>query len=476
MSSSDHKNTPADTLRTALLAKDKEARTKRAAFVEASSKEPPRRNDLLPLLHLVDRDPRALKAPLRNVRALEPAHVKEVANSIAVLGFVVPVVIDGTDNVLDGLVRVEAAKLHGLTSIPCVVANHLTPHERRLLRLAVNKLGEKGSWSLPELKLELEELIVLDVPIETTGFGQTEIDGILSDEDVQSLEQGPLAPAPGTPAVARRGDVFRLGPHWVSCGDAREGAVLHGLMAGNVARMVLTDEPYNVAIAGHVTGGSHREFAMASGEMTDAEFDHFNVDWIGAALPHLVDGGILATFIDWRGLGSVTAAALGLGLSQVNLVVWGKTNAGMGSLYRSQHELMPLFKVGRAAHVNNIDLGRKGRHRTNLWSYPGASTLGSDARQGLQHHPTVKPTAMLMGALLDLTHRGETVLDPFLGSGSTLIAAEKTGRVCRGTEIDPLYVDVIARRYEQVTGRPAVLEGSGETFATVEQRRSSETS
>ncbi len=430
--------------------------------------------DLLPRLHLVDRDPRVLVPPKRNVRASEAGHVREVANAIAALGFTVPVLIDDDGRILDGMVRVEAAKLLGLPSVPCVVAEHLTAAERKLLRIAVNRLGEKGSWNFDELKLELEELIIDDAPIEITGFELTEIDGILSSDGPAAVEQGPVAPEVGGRAVARTGDVFRLGPHRVVCGDARDPAVLLALMDDDVARMVFTDQPYNVAIAGHVTGGPHREFAMASGEMTDLEFGAFNAAWIGAVLKHLVEGGVLATFIDWRGLGSVTAAALAAGLSQINLVVWGKTNAGMGSLYRSQHELLPLFRKGNIPNVNNVDLGRKGRWRSNLWTYPGASTIGSDARQGLQHHPTVKPVAMLGDALLDLTDRGEIVLDSFLGSGSTLIAAEKAGRICRGVELDPLYVDVIARRYQQVTGRPAVLEETGEPFAILEERRSAD--
>ena len=230
------------------------------------------------------------------------------------------------------------------------------------------------------------------------------------------------------------------------------------------ARLVLTDEPYNVRIRGNVTGGPHREFAMASGEMSAAEFLTFNLAWMKAALDHLVDGGLFGTFIDWRGLPTVHAAATQLGLAQLNLIVWAKTNAGMGSLYRSQHELLPLFKKGKGEHLNNIELGRKGRWRSNLWIYPGASSLGSDARKGLQDHPTVKPTAMLADALLDVTARGDIVIDPFLGSGSTLIAAERTGRRCRGVEIDPLYVDVIVRRFEAETGREAILEATGETF------------
>jgi DNA modification methylase len=211
---------------------------------------------------------------------------------------------------------------------------------------------------------------------------------------------------------------------------------------------------------------------MASGEMSDAQFLDFNTQWIEAAMAHLCDGGVFGTFIDWRGLPTVNSAATALGLTALNLIVWGKTNAGMGSLYRSQHELLPLFKKGAAATVNNVELGKRGRWRSNLWTYPGASSMGSDARRGLQDHPTVKPTAMLQDALLDLSNRGDIVLDTFLGSGSTLIAAESTGRHCRGVEIDPLYVDVIIRRYEAATGNDATLVETGETFAQIAARRS----
>ena len=218
----------------------------------------------------------------------------------------------------------------------------------------------------------------------------------------------------------------------------------------------------------------HREFAMASGEMTDAKFLAFNGAWIATVLPYLCDGGILGTFIDWRGLPTVHSAVGNLGLVPLNLIVWAKTNAGMGSLYRSQHELLPLFTKGSRRHVNNIELGKRGRWRSNVWTYPGASSLGSDARRGLKDHPTVKPTAMLEDALLDLTNRGDLVIDPFLGSGSTLIAAEATGRVCRGVELDPLYVDVIMRRYEAATGDPAVLVETEETFQALGARRGRE--
>jgi DNA modification methylase len=340
-----------------------------------------------------------------------------------------------------------------------------------LLRLAVNRLGEKGSWDIGELEAEFKELIIADAPIEISGFGSDEIDQVVIGEDEDGCETGDLAPLPGASAIAQVGDLFLLGPHRLICGDATDPAVVKRLMRIDVVRMVFTDEPFNVAIGGYVTGGDHREFVMASGEMTDAQFLEFNQRWMDAVLPHLVDGGILGTFIDWRGLPIAHAAATALGLTALSLVVWAKTNAGMGSLYRSQHELLPLFKKGAASHVNNISLGKRGRHRTNLWTYPGASSLGSDARQGLQDHPTVKPTAMLQDALIDLTNRGEIVLDPFLGSGSTLIAAENTGRVCCGVELDPLYVDVIIRRYEAETGAAVILADTGATFEEVAARR-----
>jgi len=208
--------------------------------------------------------------------------------------------------------------------------------------------------------------------------------------------------------------------------------------------------------------------------MTEAEFLAFSEMWIGTVLLYLCNDGIIGTFIDWRGLPTVHSAAAKFGLTPLNLIVWAKTNGGMGSLYRSQHELLPLFKKGTAPHVNNVELGRRGRWRSNVWTYPGASSLGSDARRGLQDHPTVKPTAMLEDALLDLTNRGEIVIDPFLGSGTTLIAADRTKRVCRGVELDPLYVDVIIRRYNATTGSPAILIETGETFERLGARRASE--
>ena len=463
-----------DSLREGLKAKGRSRRRAAARHTEAEKGAGPRRNDILPSLQIEAHPVDALKSHVRKLRKSDPAHVREIANSINALGFNVPILVGKDNVVLDGDARLEAAKLLGLSSVPCIRVDHLDETEQRLLRLAVNRLGEKGVWDISELEAEFKELIIADAPIEISGFGSDEIDQVLIGESEDGYEAGDLAPLPGATAIARINDLFLLGSHFLICGDATDPAVVRRLMRTDVARMVLTDEPFNVAIGGHVTGGDHREFVMASGEMTDSQFFDFNRKWMDAVLPHLVDGGILGTFIDWRGLPIVHSGATNLGLTPLNLVVWAKTNAGMGSLYRSQHELLPLFKKGSTSHVNNISLGRRGRYRTNLWTYPGASSLGSDARKGLQDHPTVKPTAMLQDALIDLTNRGDIVLDPFLGSGSTLIAAEKTGRICCGIELDPLYVDVIIRRYEAETGIAAILADSGETFEKVAARRRNE--
>jgi DNA modification methylase len=461
-----------------LTAKGRRRREGLAHLARTSSSSAVRRNDIMPKLDLVTLPIGILRSTPNKTRKLDPAHVREIATAIATFGFSAPVLIGNGSTIIDGEARVEAARQLGLDRVPCIQVGHLTEMDQRTLRLAINRLGEKGEWDLDVLQIEFKEMLDFDAPIEVTGFTLDEIDQILLGEEAQGVETEPLAPEANTAAVARPGDVFVLGPHRIICGDATNPDVLAELMgreARGTARLVLTDEPYNVPIAGHVSGGGHREFAMASGEMTNPEFLAFNEAWMAAVLPYLREGGVFGTFIDWRGNPIVHAAATRLSLTPLNLIVWAKTNGGMGSLYRSQHELLPLFKKGSVPHVNNIALGKRGRWRSNLWTYPGASSLGSDARRGLQDHPTVKPTAMLEDALLDLTNRGELVVDPFLGSGSTLIAAHMTGRVCRGVELDPLYADVIVRRFEAMTGETSLLAGTGERFVDLEARRTQET-
>ena len=302
------------TLQNALRAKSRHRREQLAGLAATSPAPHPIRNDLVPKLELVERAPADLVVPARNVREIDAVHVSEVATSISSLGFCDPVLIDERNRVLNGVARVEAAKLLGLPGIPCIRANHLSVSERRLVRLALNRLGEKGSWDFDELKLELEELILDDVPVEITGFSMTEVDQIVIGDEPAAVEAGPLAPEPDAKPIAQTGDIFVMGEHRILCGDSTDPRSLEILMSDDEARLILTDEPYNVPIVGHVTSGRHREFLMASGEMTDVEFRAFNADWIGASLPHLCDGGLFATFIDWRGYLAVITAALQLGL------------------------------------------------------------------------------------------------------------------------------------------------------------------
>jgi DNA modification methylase len=462
-----------DLLRTSMKNKGRKRRNDLADIVAGGLGS--LRNDLLPKLELVYLKPNELTAPPRNVRAIDPVHVRRIMNSITTVGFIVPVLIDQDNMILNGVTATEAAKELALAAIPCVRAAHLTASEKRIVRLALNRLSEKGHWALPELKAELIELVDDGIEIEDTAFTIAEFDQITLEDEVEPAEQGPLAPVSEIPVVARPGDVFVFpGGHRIVCGDATDPQVYGSLFGDEMARLVLTDEPYNVPIDGHVTKGNHREFAMASGEMSDEQFSIFNSSWMGASIAHLCDGGLLGTFIDWRGYPLVHAAAAGHSLVPINLCVWTKTNGGMGSLYRSQHELFPLYKNGKAAHVNNIELGRNGRWRSNVWRYPGASSVSSDSRKGLELHPTVKPVAMLTDAILDLTHRGDIVLDPFLGSGSTLIAAHGIGRRCFGIELDPRYVDVVLKRCQAVCGLSAILESTGETFDAIARRRQEE--
>lgn len=435
------------------------SRRRRESFKRQADAEPLNRiarNDIAPGLELVQRTLTDLVIPERNVRALDQHQIRDIATSISNLGFCVPILIDQNNKVLDGISRIEAARSLGLSTIPCIVAGHLNPSEQRLLRLTLNRLQERGSWDLDTLKLEFEELILEEMPIEITGFTGIEVDQILLGDATTEPEDGPLAPPENQPAVARPGDVFILGQHKIICGDATDPSVIAKIMEGETAQLLLTDVPYNVKIVGNVTKRDHREFMMASGEMTDEEFLEFNQNWMRTCAAYLCDGAVLGTFIDWRGYPTVHSAAVALELTPLNLVVWTKTNAGMGSLYRSQHELLPLYRKGDRQHINNVALGKNGRWRSNVWNYPGASTIGSEARR-VSNHPTVKPTTMLEDAFLDLTNRNDLVIDPFLGSGSTLIAAEKTGRRCRAIELDPLYVDVAIRRYETMTGKSATF-------------------
>ncbi len=345
------------------------------------------------------------------------------------------------------------------------------------LRLALNRVAQDAVWDDAKLRGEFEYLISVGFDLDLSGFETVEIDMALSIDTptantVEEETLDDIVPAAG-PQVAKLGDVFFLGDHKVGCGDARDAAFIRDLAAGKTVACVFSDPPYNVPIDGFVSGlgkTRHREFAMGTGEMSREQFVAFLSAGVAAIKPVLADGAILYLCMDWRHGGELCDAAVQNSLEQKNLCIWVKSNAGMGSFYRSQHELIYVFKYGNGPHQNHFGLGAGGRTRSNVWHYRGVNVFGKDRMNLLASHPTVKPVAMIADALRDVTRRGEVVLDVFLGSGSTLIAAEETGRVCVGVELDPIYVDAAIRRWQKRTGKEAVHAVSGETFDTIYER------
>ena len=420
------------------------------------------------------RSPSGLKPYERNARTHSKKQVSQIAASIRQFGFNNPVLISEKDEIIAGHGRVLAALELGLKEVPTVRLEHLTDAERRAYILADNKLAEQAGWNIPILKLEMRELHEeeLEFNLEATGFETSELDILLHEDDENEEPETVPMPEPG-PAITRLGDIWQLGRHRLICGDVTDPLVIDALMGDERADCVFTDPPYNVKIDGNVCGNGavkHREFAMASGEMSEAQFTAFLISSLGELARVSRDGAIHFVCMDWRHMGELLEAGQSVYKTLKNLIVWAKTNAGMGSFYRSQHELVFVFKVGTAPHTNTFGLGETGRHRSNVWTYPGVNAFGA-GQSDLALHPTVKPTAMVADAIKDVTKLNQIVLDGFGGSGSTLIAAERNRRVARLVELDPLYCDVICRRFEAETGKPATLEGTQTPFDQVAAMR-----
>jgi DNA modification methylase len=421
---------------------------------------------------------RELRPHPNNARTHSKKQIRQIAKSIAQFGFCNPVLVDDAKQIIAGHGRVEAAKLLGIDAVPTCQLSHLSEADKRAYVLADNKLAEKAGWDRDLLAIELQGLIELDIDIELTGFEMAEIDLILEEaREASGDPSGPedTVPEPSpSPAVSQPGDLWLLGRHRLLCADAREQAAYDRLLEGAKAQFVFTDPPYNVEIDGHVCGLGrirHREFAMGCGEMGEAEFTAFLKAVFALLAENTVEGSIHQICMDWRHMGEMLAAGRMVYRELKNLCVWNKTNAGMGSFYRSKHELVFVWKSGAAAHINNFELGQHGRHRSNVWDYAGVNTVRAGRLDELAMHPTVKPTALVADAIKDCSRRGGLVLDPFCGSGTILIAAERTGRKARALEIGPNYVDVAVRRWQAYAGKPAILAGSGETFEAIEEQR-----
>lgn len=421
-----------------------------------------------------------LKPDPKNARLHPPKHVQQLAKSISAFGFNVPLLVDAECHVIAGHGRLLAAQQLGWSEVPTITLEHLTPDQVRAFRLADNRLSDCSTWDNQLLAEQLKELAVadLDFDLDAIGFDMPEIDLLiqgLGDLDEEPADESP--PANNEPIVSRVGDSWNLGPHRIVCGSALDPAVYDVLLQGHQASMAFTDPPYNVAIKGHVSGNGaiqHAEFAMASGEMSPEAFTAFLSQSLALLKQSSKPGALLYVCMDWRHLSELSSAGAGQGLELKNVCVWNKGCGGMGSLYRSQHELVFVFKSGTASHTNNVQLGRFGRNRSNVWDYPGVNSFARETSEGnlLAWHPTVKPVALVADAILDASERGDRVLDPYLGSGTTLIAAEKTGRIGLGIELEPRYVDVAVRRWERLTGQRATHAVTGETFEQLAQERS----
>jgi DNA modification methylase len=415
----------------------------------------------------------------RNARTHSKRQISQIRESILKFGFNNPILIDDDGRIIAGHGRVEAAKDLNIVTVPVVRLSHLNEAEKRAYVLADNRLAEKACWDPEILAIELQGLIDIGFDVELTGFETPEIDLILEDFADSSRElltaDDQIPDLSLGPPVSRVGDLWVLGAHRLLCGDARLSATYTKLLDGQIADLVVTDPPYNVRIDGHVSGLGrvrHGEFAMASGEMSEIEFAEFLETCLGLAASFSRDGAVHYIFMDWRHLTELLSAGRNIYGQLINLCVWNKDNGGMGSFYRSKHELVFVFKVGNAAHINNVELGRHGRNRTNVWDYPGINTFRASRLGELAMHPTVKPVALVADAIKDASNRSDLVLDPFAGSGTTIIAAEKTGRRARALEIDPKYVDVIVHRWQALTGKDAFLAATSAGFAdTLEQRQ-----
>jgi DNA modification methylase len=422
-------------------------------------------------LAIVYRSIDTLSANPHNARTHSKHQLRQIADSLKAFGFTNPVLIDSKSTVIAGHGRVEAAKLLGSALVPTIRLENLSADQIRAYVLADNRLAENAGWDKSILAIELQHLLTIedDFEVTITGFEIPEIDLILKEGNSKQDPDDVLGISETDQAVTQLGDLWLLGKHRVFCGNALWHESYVTLMGSQRAAAVFVDPPYNVPIDGHATGNGavrHREFRMASGEMSEAEFVAFLTTSLRLLVRYSAGSSVHYICMDWRHMAELLAAGKQIYDAILNLCVWTKNNGGMGSFYRSQHELIFVFRNGKGKHRNNVQLGQYGRNRTNVWEYPGVNTFSkqTDEKNLLSLHPTVKPVALVADALLDCSARGELVLDAFLGSGSTLIAAERVGRVCHGIEIDPIYVDVAIRRWQRHTGDYAIHAVTGKRF------------
>lgn len=432
-----------------------------------------RKSNRIALPHVIERaHPNTLRPPEMPIHKDNPIHVDRISHSIEALDFVDPILVGPNNEIIDGVRRWKAALKYDLSEIPFIRLDDVTPAQVKALRLALNKLQMSGGWDGTALSQSISDLLGQGFDVMKLGFDPAEIDAIVSPK---LIGEGELPEEPDAAVVtARKGDIFSVGQHLIGCGDCCDATFVRDVIGDQPAAACVMDPPYNVAIHGHVSGlgkNKHEEFAMASGEMSPAEFLNFLTTVVAAANRLIQAGGYQYVFMDWKSLHLLVQAGLSNGLDHINTCVWVKSNAGMGSFYRSQHEMVGVFRKPGAKSTNNIKLGKFGRNRTNVWNCRGANAFGRTRDEDLKDHPTVKPVALIEDAIRDCTKRGEIVIDLFGGSGTTMLGAERCGRKARLIEIEPKYVDVTLRRMQRVFELDAVHLETGLTFDALREQR-----
>ena len=413
--------------------------------------------------------PEEVKPYQNNPKKHSEKQITQIINSIKEFKFNNPILIDENNVLIAGHGRLLASKHLQIKEIPAIRLTHLTESQKKAYRIADNKLTENGAWDTDLLKIEFEEIqkLNLDLNLDITGFDNQDIDLLFNPPPPADNKLNKIPYVPEKEIVSKAGDIWQLGSHRIICGDALERIAFERLLQDKHAAMVFTDPPYNVKINGHVCGNGaikHKEFAMASGEMGSNEFTEFLSANFKLLKEFSKNGSLHLICMDWRHVEEISRAGHVYDEFK-NICVWNKTNAGMGSLYRSKHEFIFVYKNGEGKHINNIELGSKGRYRTNVWDYAGVNTFKNTNL--LKLHPTVKPVELIWDAILDVSKRGDIVLDSFLGSGSTLIACEKAHRLCYGIELEPLYVDTTIRRWQELTGKEAIRESDGKSYKEI---------
>jgi DNA modification methylase len=434
------------------------------------------RNDPAPRLRSERWPVERLKDADRRLHRTSSAQLERVTRSVSQLGFLKPVLITADGKIVDGHILVEAARRMGLPDIECSIIDHLSKDELRMARIALNRIAETGEWDLAELSLELEELATSELDLSLSGFDPGELDLILNPSSSLADLDTAVSAKPANP-VSRPNDLWSMDDHRLLCGNSLDAKSYERVLAGQKIECVFSDPPYNIKIDGVVSGlgkTKHQDFAMGVGEMSDDEFRTFLGEYLKRCRDYATPGAVVFACMDWRQVDLLMLAGRDAGLHRINKAIWHKGSGGMGSLYRSAYEEIVVFCTQSSSATNNVLLGKTGRNRTNVWSYPGANRRGSSAGKALGDHPTPKPVELVADAIQDVSRRGDLVFDPFMGSGTTLIAAELTGRRCCGIELDPGYVDAAILRWQAATGQQAVHAELGKTFAEIQAERLTE--